>query len=302
MDGLILINKSLGCTSHDVVQSLRRLLHVKKIGHFGTLDPMAEGLLLIGVGKATRLFPFLSRTEKVYTGSIMLGESTDTYDAEGKITFRHEGPLPEKIHLEKAMEYFVGDFAQVPPPYSAKKFKGRPLYAHARNNRPVPLKPNPVTVFYFLLEKYSPPLIRFQVKCSSGTYIRSMAHDLGQKLGCGARLDTLKRTEVGPYSLLDSHNLEEIEEMATQGMIHTCVLPMSSLLPEYPQLILDDERIQLVVHGNPVPLRQFENPAPQPDDETCIYRIFDREGNLIALGKTIKESGEIHPFTVFTTK
>jgi tRNA pseudouridine55 synthase len=299
MDGLILVDKPMGCTSHDIVHSLRRILNIKKIGHFGTLDPLAEGLLLIGVGKATRLFPYLSKTLKIYEGSIRLGLTTDTYDREGTITSQYEGPLPKKENVEQAMSGFIGDLQQVPPPYSAKKYKGQPLYVFARKNQPVPLKASPVKVFSFQITDYSQSLFRFSASCSSGTYIRSLAHDLGAILGCGACLDSLKRTGIGDYRLEDAATLEKIELLTEKGLLGEFLQPMESLLTEYPSVVLNDRETGLVKHGNSIPLHAIDVAPPPFKEPESNIRLFDREGQLIALGAIKKDGEEIHPFLVF---
>ena len=301
MDGLILVDKPKGCTSHDVVQALRRILSIRKIGHFGTLDPMAEGLLLIGIGKATRLFPYLSSTRKIYEGSIRLGLSTDTYDREGEITLEYRGSLPARRNVEQAMADFVGEIQQVPPPYSAKKFQGQPLYTRARKKLPVPLKPSPVTVFSFQMTAYSPPTFRFRTSCSSGTYIRSLAHDLGKNLSCGACLDALRRTSSGRYMLEEARTLEQIEKLSQEGKVGNFLQPLESLLTEYPAAALDDPEVRLAKHGNSISLQATRGFDPSLDDEYPIVRLFDREGHLIALGKLNQETRELHPFLVFET-
>jgi tRNA pseudouridine55 synthase len=301
MDGLILVDKPGGCTSHDVVQALRRILRFRKIGHFGTLDPMAEGLLLIGTGSATRLFPYLSRTRKIYEGSIRLSLATDTYDREGEIISQYDGPLPDRQTVEQAMAEFVGEIRQVPPPYSAKKFNGQPLYVSARKKKPVLLKPSLVTVFFFRMTEFSPPTFRFQAACSSGTYIRSLAHDLGTNLGCGACLDALRRTVVGDYKLDEARTLDEIEKLTKEDRIGDFLKPMESLLPEYPSVALEDPDVRLAKHGNSISLHTIRGTPPSLENEDGIVRLFDRDGQLIALGKLKTVTHELHPFLVFET-
>jgi tRNA pseudouridine55 synthase len=299
MDGLILIDKPPGCTSHDVVHTLRRILHEKKIGHFGTLDPMAEGLLLIGTGKATRLFPFLSRTRKTYEGRIRLGLTTDTYDREGKITARHGGALPDREAVEKAMAEFLGDILQAPPPYSAKKYMGKPLYVRARQNKPVHLEPVPVTVFSFEMTEFAPPAVGFRTACSSGTYIRSLAHDLGSRLGCGASLDSLRRTSVGIYAVAEARSPDEIRRLAEEGRIDDFLRPLESLLSDFPALRLDEAEARSIRHGNPIPMENRPGLLPVQDRDEGVVRLFDREGRLIALARPDTEGKALHPFLVF---
>ena len=197
MDGLILIDKPQDLTSHDVVQSIRKILKIKKAGHYGTLDPLATGLLVVALGKATRLFPFFSKTEKVYKGQIKLGFSTDTYDSQGTPTSTETKDFPDKKRLLEAMKKFEGDIDQIPPLFSAKKYKGKPLYILARKKKEIKREPRKIFVHYFRIKEFNAPFVDFEVKCSSGTYIRSLAHDLGKNLGCGAHLTRLKREKAG---------------------------------------------------------------------------------------------------------
>src|SRR4030042_1057422 len=188
MDGLILVDKPQGATSHDVVARIRRIIDQRQVGHFGTLDPLATGLLLVAVGSATRLFPRYSLHDKVYSGKMRLGYATDTYDAQGKPTSVESDRLPNRDTLVEAMGKFNGRLEQVPPPYSAKKVAGKPLYKWARAKKTVAPRASQVTVYAFNLGGYSPPHVEFDVHCASGTYVRSLVHALGQTLGCGAHL------------------------------------------------------------------------------------------------------------------
>ncbi|MGZ4887344.1 MAG: tRNA pseudouridine(55) synthase TruB, partial [Candidatus Aminicenantales bacterium] len=195
MDGLLIIDKPPGCTSHDVVLRVRSLLGTKRVGHGGTLDPDATGVLLVALGQATRFFPFLSGHDKTYQGRIRLGHATDTYDAAGRPTTEEwTDAFPGDAAVAAAMKSFEGEILQVPPPYSAKKLGGRPAYKLARAGRDFVLEPVRVTVRLFRLENYAPPFLDFEAACSAGTYIRSLAHELGLKLGCGGHLHSLRRT------------------------------------------------------------------------------------------------------------
>ena len=165
MDGLILVDKPQNFTSHDIVLRIRNILNIKKVGHYGTLDPLATGLMLLALGKATRFFPFFSTTDKVYEGLIRLGFSTDTYDSAGKPTSSEEKNYPQKDSLLKAMKKFEGEIQQLPPPYSAKKYKGKPLYALVRGKKEFELRPSKIFIYFFQLIKYNPPLIKFKAKC-----------------------------------------------------------------------------------------------------------------------------------------
>ena len=302
MDGLILVHKPLYITSHDVVASLRKILVQKKIGHFGTLDPMAVGLLLAAVGKATRLFPFFSKMDKTYEGRIRLGFSTDTYDAAGRSTSTETSSFPDIRIIATALHQVEGEVSQLPPPYSAKKHQGRPLYTYARRNKTVEGRPFQVRVHAFHLKAYSPPYIDFEVRCSSGTYIRTLAHDLGQKLGCGAHLSELVRTEIGEFKLQDALTLEEIRMLQENGETEKFLRPMKDLLAGFPKIILNDEGVRLVQNGHPVSQEHIPifmaDILAEPVSEKPVYRLFSPDGRLIALARPQPGPPFFAPFLV----
>ncbi|MFB0566876.1 MAG: tRNA pseudouridine(55) synthase TruB [Candidatus Aminicenantaceae bacterium] len=308
MDGLILINKKQGCTSHDVIVEIRKILHIRKIGHFGTLDPLATGLMLVAVGKATRLFPYFSKADKLYNGQIRLGISTDTYDSMGKPISREKKELPEKSKILEAIKEFEGAIDQIPPPYSAKKYRGKPLYTLARKEKEFELRPSQVFIHFFKLRKYHPPLLDFEVKCSSGTYIRSLAQDLGQILGCGAHLSTLTRIEVGSFKLSNALSLEEIKKFSGNGRTEHFLIPLEFLLPQFPKIILKETCVPLVKNGNMVSNGDIvraihqdssKNSSISQEQET-IFRLFSLDGKLIALAKKIPDKNILHPFLVIS--
>lgn len=213
-EGVLLIDKPSGLTSHDVVDRVRRKLGMKRIGHAGTLDPNATGLMIILVGKATKLSQYLMNLDKVYEGEIQLGLTTDSQDSDGKILT--ETPLPEGLTEEMvraAMEEFIGDQYQTPPMFSAKKVDGVPLYKLARKGKEVEREARFIRVASFSLDSWNPPYLQFTVACSKGTYVRTLAHDLGQKLACGAILTELRRTEIDRFQIEDSLELSDFEEL-----------------------------------------------------------------------------------------
>lgn len=309
MDGLILVHKPKGVTSHDIVIRIRRNLHLKKVGHFGTLDPLATGLLLIAVGKATRLFPFYLHSAKTYEGQIHLGYSTDTYDAEGKPLSGESKNYPVETKLREHMKRFLGEIEQMPPPYSAKKYKGEALYKRVRSQKEYELKSTKVTVYFFRLKMYSPPYMDFDVKCSSGTYIRSIAHDLGQILGCGAHLNQLLRTEIGEFHIDKSHTVEEILKMASLGQTDKFLHPMEDLLSEFPKIVVNDCDALRVRNGSdffpdPMPMTPSPEKGTNIADEQKqdIYRIFDSHGKILAFATKEAQTNSLHPFVVFDPK
>jgi tRNA pseudouridine55 synthase len=305
MDGLILVNKPQNLTSHDIVVRIREFLKVQRVGHFGTLDPLATGLMMVAVGKATRLFPFFSKKDKSYRGVMRLGFSTETYDSTGKPTSREIKDYPTKPSVREAMKKFEGVTEQVPPPYSAKKYKGRPLYTLAREKKEFELRPTRVSIHFLRLKKYNPPFLEFELRCSSGTYVRSLAHDLGQILGCGAHLSELNRTAVGKFHLKSCLTLEEIKKLAETRQIEKFLLPLESLLPEFPKIILDERGEALARNGSLIPAENVLKIAPAspplPPDSSqldIIFRMFSRKGKFLALAKRRPEKNCFHPFLV----
>jgi len=304
MDGLILVDKPQGATSHDVVARIRRILGQQRVGHFGTLDPLATGLLLVAVGSATRLFPCYSKHDKVYSGEMRLGFSTDTYDAQGKPTSEESGCFPDQGILVEAMKRFVGPLEQVPPPYSAKKVEGKPLYKWARAKKTVRPRASSVVVYAFDLKGYSPPFVRFDVHCASGTYVRSLAHDLGQTLGCGAHLAGLRRLSVGGYGIGEALSLEEIEKLAGEGNREGFLLPLESLLPEAPKAVLSEPGCRRLQKGSPLPaefvLKLIPAVPSSPPAAECsqAYRLFSLEGRFLALAKPVEGKKAFLPFLV----
>jgi tRNA pseudouridine55 synthase len=301
MDGLIPVRKPSGCTSHDVVARLRRILGQKKIGHFGTLDPLATGLLLAAAGKATRFFPFYGKRDKSYDGRIRFGFATDTYDSEGRPTTDETDRYPLVSEARSAMKALVGELLQRPPVFSAKKVKGQPMYAHARRGTPVESAAVSVTVTVFELRSYAPPFLDFRVDCSSGTYIRSLAHDLGAALGCGGHLAALKRTRIGEFSLDAAPGLEEIQGFMERGEPDRFLIPMEALLPEWPGFVLTPEGALRMKDGRPVGPEHFADPpadrALQPDSQ-AVARLFGPEGKLLALAHPAPRPALFAPFLV----
>jgi tRNA pseudouridine55 synthase len=305
MDGLILVNKPPGITSHDVVVKIRSILGKSKVGHYGTLDPLAKGLVVIAVGKTTRLFPFYSKKDKAYTGRIRLGFSTDTYDSTGKPTSLENKEFPQKAVLRKEMKKFVGEIEQVSPPYSAKKYQGKPFYELARGKKEFELRSSLIIIHYFDLTKFIPPELEFKVGCSSGTYIRSLAHDLGQHLGCGAHLSELTRTAVGDYSLDKSLDLETIRLLNEEGQIDKFLIPLELLLPEFPKIVLNERGSVLAKNGNRVTLEGILKILPDTSSmkdafakKENLFRLFSFEGKFLAVAKSDPDKKEFHPFLV----
>lgn len=302
MDGLLLVDKPAGLTSHDVVDRLRRRLGGAKTGHFGTLDPLATGLLIVAAGKAVRFNRYYAARDKSYQGRIRLGVSTDTYDAEGVPTSPACAAFPSREAIAGAIRALSGAIEQVPPPFSAKKLAGRPLYSYARKGRPVEARPVPVFIHEFEAHLDELPFLEFSVRCSSGTYVRSLAHDLGQALGCGAFLAVLRRTAIGEFDIRAARPLGDIERSLESGEGESLGIPLDHLLEDLPGSILDAEGRERVRNGRPIPPERIIGSvdadwrADKASSE--IRRLIDADGHLIALAKIEKLSGSLTPFLV----
>ena len=274
LDGLLVIDKPAGWTSHDVVGRLRRILHEKSIGHLGTLDPMATGLLPLVVGRWTRLAQFYGGAGKTYTGRIRFGFATTTYDAEGEAGEPSGNASCLSLDaIREAAARFVGTIQQTPPPFSAKKVGGVPAYKLARRDESVPLKPVEITVHSLALDDWNGESVGFGVEVSSGTYIRSIAHELGLALGAGAHLASLRRTHFGDFVESDSHTLEEIEgagEEAGKLFFHP-----RRILPQMPCVTATAEVVSYVRNGRAVNLPELSN-AP-------LVKVFASQCELIAV-------------------
>jgi tRNA pseudouridine55 synthase len=304
MHGLILVDKPRGATSHDVVDRVRRILGQQRVGHFGTLDPLATGLLLVAVGGATRLFPWFSRHDKVYSGEMRLGWATDTYDSQGKPASEESADFPDRSTLLEAMKGFVGRIEQAPPPYSAKKVEGKPLYKWARSKREIRPKACPVVVHAFDLENYAPPLAKFSVRCGAGTYIRSLVHDLGRALGCGAHLAGLRRLAVGIYGLDKALSLEEIERLAKEGRWESVLVPLEALLPDCPKAVLTEAGCRRLQKGRPLPEDFVLEVIPavregaSVEEHPQVCRLFSPEGRFLGLAEPVQGGKTLLPLLI----
>ena len=230
--GILLVDKPKGITSHDVVAKMRRVFQIKKIGHAGTLDPMATGLLLILVGKATKASQYLMSLDKEYAGTIKLGEATDSQDADGEIVMTKQVPELTKAEVAKVMKTFMGDQYQTPPMFSAKKINGQKLYNLARKGKEVPREPRVIHISRYEITAFELPEISFIVRSSKGAYIRTLAHDLGDRLGCGGHLSALQRMAVGQFRVEESSTVEAIEAMTSAELRHKLV-PITQAVPSH---------------------------------------------------------------------
>ena len=280
MDGVIVVDKPSGWTSHDVVNKMRRIAGTRKIGHLGTLDPAATGVLPVVIGRATRLAQFYTRNEKIYEGVIHFGNSTDTYDAEGVATSPLQQFTLDREALSSILKRFVGRFAQVPPAVSAKKVGGRPSYELARKKKAVELKPVEVEVYELDLLSIEGAEASVRVHCSAGTYLRSIAHDAGQALGCGAYLKSLRRVASGDFKIEDARTLEQLAELSATGRLSKALIPASNMLPNFPA-----ETVDLITEGQIRNGRDFRVSPFRAGSGARYVKAITATGELVAIGE-----------------
>ncbi|MBN2400533.1 MAG: tRNA pseudouridine(55) synthase TruB [Candidatus Aminicenantes bacterium] len=281
--GLIVVNKEKGITSHSVVAKVRRLFDTKKAGHFGTLDPQATGIMLIALGQATRFFDFYVKQEKLYSGLIRFGYATTTYDSEGSPQAAKQPINLFQLDLEALLAQFRGDHMQLPPIFSAKKFKGKPLYKYARRNQDVTISPVPVKIHQLSGRVIDHETLEFSALTSAGTYIRSLAHDLGQKVGVGAYLLELKREKIGSFTLQQALTLGEIEAWLAEGKALQAVIPIEKLLDEYPKMIVNPVGRRCICNGMALKASDVLKIFPAVNND--FFRIFDDQGKLLAIAE-----------------
>ncbi len=286
LSGVLIVDKPTGVTSHDVILRLRRLLGVRAIGHAGTLDPGAGGVLLACLGRATKIVRFLSECDKEYEAVIRLGVTTDTYDADGKITGVKDDLKMSPEQIREAVLSFKGKISQMPPLYSAVKYRGKKLYQYARAQEKVEVKRRKVEIKEIQIEKIDLPHVRIRVSCSKGTYVRSLASDIGEKLACGAHLFGLRRTAVGPFGLRDALDLEQIETMHRHGELRESLIPLERALSHLPSVMVKRESVQRVRQGIPLaPVSVASTEGDFAADESIS--IKDEDGNVVAVGKAL---------------
>lgn len=280
LDGVIIVDKPRGWTSHDVVNKMRRFAGTRKVGHLGTLDPSATGVLPLVIGRATRLAQFYTRNDKIYEGVIHFGYSTDSYDADGEPTSPEVAVTLDRATVEAALEGSRGEFEQMPPPVSAKKIGGRPAYELARKQLPVDLKAVPVKISELRILKLEGCEAAIRVHCSAGTYLRSIAHDAGQALGCGAYLKDLRRLQSGDFGIESARTLEQLGALSEEGRLAEALVPASELLPEFPGEMVDAVTAGQIRNG-----RDFRVSPFRPQTGSRFVKALNAEGDLIAIGE-----------------
>jgi tRNA pseudouridine55 synthase len=292
MDGILNINKPAGLTSHDVVQQVRRLLKEKRVGHTGTLDPSATGVLVLCIGKATRIAQYLEAGEKEYRAVMQLGVTTDTLDADGKVLETRCHVPPDRSRVLQALQQFIGAIMQTPPAYSAVKVQGVPSYKLARQGKAEPLKPRQVTIHAIELASYEHPFIGIDVRCSKGVYIRTLSADIGEALGCGAHLTSLIRTRSGRFGVNEAVSLGQLELLSGKGALQELIVALDTALEDIPSVTIEDDSAQKILHGN-----RISAPAGNIREDVLV-RVHGRDGTLLALAR--EKGGEIRPETVFS--
>ena len=291
--GIIVIRKEKGFTSHDVVAKLRGILHMKKIGHTGTLDPDAVGVLPVALGKGTKLVDLITDKEKTYEAVLHLGITTDTQDLSG--TVLEEKPVnatEEKVR--ETIAGFVGEQLQIPPMYSALKINGKKLYELAREGKTVERKARPVCFYQIEVLDIQLPVVQIRVTCSKGTYIRTLCHDIGQKLGCGGCMEQLLRTRVGRFSLEESHTLSEVEQAVSEGTVCKWIYPVENVLAEYPKIQADSYGDRLLQNGNPL----SENLVDEQHKEGWV-RMYASNGNFTGIFQWDEKKKKYYPVKMF---
>jgi len=297
ISGALVVDKPVGMTSHDVVQAIRNGTGLRRAGHTGTLDPRASGVLVILVGPAVRLSEYVSASDKRYQAIIRLGGTTDTFDAEGKFTPTKDPVNVTEAEFEEALKTFVGEIEQVPPAHSAVKVGGRKAYEMARKGEEVELEPRKITVHHLEVLEWTPPEVVIDVHCSSGTYVRSLANDLGKKLGCGAYLVGLRRTKSGKFTLRDATPLRKLQEAFNAGNWYQFLIPAAEALADWPSVELNPDEVEGVRHGHRVK-------AKEADTVNEKVRGISTQGELVALMElTVQADGskEWQPKKVFFT-
>jgi tRNA pseudouridine55 synthase len=292
VDGILVVDKPAGITSHDVVNRVRRLARIQRVGHLGTLDPIATGVLPLALGRATRLAQFFLHREKTYEAVIRFGFATDTYDSAGLPAGPDVPVALSAERLEELLAGYRGEFDQIPPPISAKKVNGVAAYKLARKLRPVELEPVRVRVDEFTLLGVEGSRAKVRIRCSAGTYLRALAHDMGQKIGTGAHVENLRRLAAGEFTLDMAHTLEQIRDLAAQNRLEEALIRGADLLPEAPAEQVDAITAAQILHG-----RDFRVSPFRVRPGSRLVKAIDMQGRLLAIGE-VKLPNLYHPIVV----
>jgi tRNA pseudouridine55 synthase len=291
MDGVIVIDKPEGWTSHDVVNKVRKIAHTKRVGHLGTLDPIATGVLPLVIERATRLSQFYTKSDKIYEGLVRFGWATTSYDREGDLVGEKVEVTLDPAELERHLECFRGELLQTPPAVSAKKVDGKRAYELARKNIAVELEPVKVHIYELTVLELHGSDARLRAHCSGGTYMRSIAHDLGQAMGCGAHLQELRRMASGEFELDQARTLEQLASLAAEERLVDAIVPPSKLLPGFPAVFVDDVTASQIRNGRNFPGSPFHSQAAK------YVKAVTRSGELVAIGEAVLPN-VYHPMVV----
>ncbi len=294
--GIVLLDKPEGITSFKAVQEIKKILKVKKAGHFGTLDPFSSGLLIIGLGKSTRLFNYFLKERKLYHAKIRLGYTTDSYDREGKKMDKEKEVNLTKKDVERVLKEFEGDIWQIPPVFSSKKVSGKPSYLLARKGEMINHPPKLVHVYFIELLKYEPPFLEIKVQCTSGTYLRTLAYDIGERLKVGGHLWELRRLKIGDFDVSKAVTIEKLKEASEKEDVLKHVIPIESVLSHYPKIIVKDEIVKKVRNGNLIKPSEILKRYSGVGDS---IRVFSTDGRFIAIVKDINRR-YFRPVLVFS--
>ena len=287
ISGVLNIYKEKGYTSHDVVAKLRGIIGQKKIGHTGTLDPDAVGVLPVCLGKATKLCDMLTDKNKTYETVMLLGKVTDTQDTSGATLSEHDTSTVDETAVRTAVLSFGGDYMQIPPMYSALKVNGKKLYELAREGIEIERKARPVQILEIQIRDINLPRVRMEVTCSKGTYIRTLCHDIGTKLGCGACMEELVRKKVSRFDIKDSLTLEQVAQRMNDNRLDECLVPIDEMFSDYEAVTLKEEFMSFVYNGNVFFPKHLCNNIELVDEK--MVRVYDGNGDFIAIYKYIKE-------------
>jgi tRNA pseudouridine55 synthase len=292
-EGVLVIDKPYGMTSFDVVRRVRKVVKLSRVGHVGTLDPIATGILPVCLNRATKIAPFLVKGEKHYQATLKLGVETDTQDCTGKVVCQRQVPVLEEQYIQKVLEGFTGTSEQTPPMYSAVKVNGTPLYRLARRGLDVPRGPREVTIYRLDVVTVRLPYVSLEVTCSAGTYIRTLCADIGEAIGCGAHLVELKRTGSGQFSIEDCLSLEDVMILSKVGTLEDRIIPLGEALRDFPKIVVGDSTCESIRHGRGVSVFDLKKASIPSQMTGGCMKVLSRRGDLVAIVEPLVNFGRL---------
>lgn len=300
--GIINVYKEKGYTSHDVVAKLRGIVGQKKIGHTGTLDPDAVGVLPVCLGRATKVCDLLTDKDKVYEAVLLLGKETDTQDTSGEVLVSKDTDHLTEGEVREVILSFIGDYEQIPPMYSALKVNGKKLYELAREGKVIERKARPVKILDIQILEMDLPRVRMTVSCSKGTYIRTLCHDIGQKLSCGGCMEELKRTKVSCFDIKESLTLDQIRMKKDKGVLEEILTPIDAMFSECQRMVVNEKWESFAYNGNPLQTKAVRLLDGEKVVDKSRVRVYDEKGNFIGLYQHSADRGEYSIVKMFYTK